>query len=155
MVYFQAYKSLYSPKKWERWENLKFFAKKKFWFRKYRNWTLVSVPDTGTWFQLYTNTSWYNTVYVFWHLLSSLDFLELFLNGISNFYSLWTKSKIKRENQIKSFDNVFWWRRHDTTLTSKKLNEENCPTNRLWRFIHTQWGFIKLFYVCTYMPAFT
>ena len=43
-------------------ENLKFFEKKEFRFRKkkiqlryrYRNWTLVLVPDTETWFLSHT-----------------------------------------------------------------------------------------------------
>ena len=61
---FQAFKNLYpliSLRSRQTWENMKNFEKM-FQFRKkkfllqyrYRNWTLVSVPDSETWFRLHT-----------------------------------------------------------------------------------------------------
>ena len=51
-VYFQIMKSCISPRSGKTWEE---FEKKNFWLGyQYRNWTLVSVPDTKTWFWSYT-----------------------------------------------------------------------------------------------------
>jgi hypothetical protein len=65
-VHFQAFKNLYPPKKWENMRKILNFEKKKlkkisFGKKKirlryrYRNSTLVSVPDTDTEFRSDTN----------------------------------------------------------------------------------------------------
>ena len=97
-VYFQAYKNLYSTKKWEKMRKI---WKKKFRFRKkkirlryrYRNWTLVSVPDAETKFRSHTSHS--SIIIVIWILYClTLIFVScnfvLFLWFDFNFYCLST-----------------------------------------------------------------
>ena len=54
--YFQAYKNLYPQEMGQIEKNLKFFEVKK--KSRYRNWTMFLVPDTETWFWLYTRYPW-------------------------------------------------------------------------------------------------
>ena len=74
-VYFQAYKSLYPPKKREKMRKLwslkkSFGLERKTWLRyRYRNWSLVLVLDTETWFYSHTNVHrslWLGHVFSSW-----------------------------------------------------------------------------------------
>ena len=78
-------------------KNLKKRLKKKFRFRKkkfrlwyrYRNWTLVSVPDTETWFRSYTNLSLKLNLKTLWLELRSKLWISQKMLGCAN-NKFWT-----------------------------------------------------------------
>ena len=100
---FKLSKTYIPPRSRKTWENVKNFekksfgfGKKKFWHQyRYWNWTLVSVPDTETWFQSYTrllqpsNTSQQNTFVSYYYgpglqkLLNNFQVLFLYSQGVT------------------------------------------------------------------------